>query len=148
MPLALVMALLGLRGAGRLGGGRLGGLFGARGQEPPLAPDVYGGKTFPGTGSDLYGHTIGARGTPSFNLPGAGGGSVMIPELAKAAMGGDPFARGAIERQGESAGRFRDIDLLLDIMREQAKEAGMPDPFGRGFGGPSAPAYGGPPGFD
>lgn len=117
-------------------GKTFGGLFrggagqAAAGRAPVLqSPEQFGGRAFTGAGAGIYGHAVGGRGEPSFTLPGPGGGSVMIPELVRAAQGGDAFARGAIGAQAASAERFRDIDALLDIMREQARAGGMPDPF-------------------
>lgn len=138
MPLQLMMALLsnpqarGFLGRSLRG---LGGLFrGGAAREPAFpTPAQFGGRGFTGTAPTFggrvgatYGQAGGGGLTPSFTIPGAGGGSVMIPALAEAASRGDVFAGGAIGRQGERFGR---IDALIELMREQAREAGMPDPF-------------------
>lgn len=115
-------------------GGALQRLFGGRGAggaapgggpgflNPPgtLTPAAFGGgqtvgRTIGGE-PGFYGHRGGAA--PTFEVPGAGGGSVGISELARGAAGGDPFALGATGRQAESAQRISMIDALINALNE------------------------------
>lgn len=134
MPLQIAMALLGfpqVRGAlSRTFGGLFRGLgAGGRGAPTPefRTPAQFGGRGSVGPGGGFFGHSL-TFDQPTFNLPGRGGGSAFIPELARAASGGGAFARGAIGQQAASAERFKDIDALIELMREQAREGGMSDP--------------------
>lgn len=151
---ALLLGVLSRGGQGPLGnlfrgaGGFLGNLFRGRPDVtapgwPMQTPTSWGGRTFvrtPGedptgvpweslrsvpSGTQVYGHTL-REGVPTFSMPGAGGGDVAIPHLAAAAQAGDPFASGAIGRQGESAGRMSAIDALIDLMWQQGAQAPPP----------------------
>lgn len=129
MPFAQLLASLLARQAMQGKGGFLGGLRGLFGPRGPdvrhqnLDPGAFGGRSFVGRGlgsPEVYGHTFTGRdATPAFTLPGAGGGTVQIPELARAAGAGDPFATGAIGRQAQSGRQFGLIDELIAQLQAQ-----------------------------
>lgn len=136
MPFALLLGSLLARqkmgGKGGLGGlfGGLRGIFGPRGPtNVSLDPGAFGGRSFVGRGlgsPEVYGHTLTGRdATPAFTLPGRGGGTVQIPELARAAGAGDPFATGAIGQQARSAERFGLIDELIAQLQAQLGQGGF-----------------------
>lgn len=81
-----------------------------------------------------YGHTIRPGGGAEFTVPGAGGGTVDVSNLARGAAGGGEFERTALARQAESAGRFSRIDQLIEQLGGGPKAGPFQDVLERALG--------------